>query len=122
MDETRGSTASYVRYYHIDRTRGVYVQLGDLVEKKDFPYLRKMILDQMEKQMQTDPSLVYLRDSNQPDESFAQLDADQSFYFTSSGDMVIVYDRYEVAPGYMGCPEFTLSREQIEPYLHGAGK
>ena len=122
VDEARGSTDSYVRYYHIDRTKGIYVQFSDLIEKKNFPNLRKMILDQMEEQMQADPSLVFLRDSNQSEESFAQLDEDQSFYFTSSGDMVIVYDRYEVAPGYMGCPEFTLSHDQIEPYLHDTQK
>ena len=32
-------------------------------------------------------------------------------YFDDKGDLVIVFEKYDVAPGYMGCPEFVIPRE-----------
>ena len=116
VEETRGSTNSYARYYHIDRMAGTYVRFGDLVREEDFGKLEEMIRRQMEQQMAADPEIVYLEDAR-TGSSFVRLDTDQSFYLNADGDLVIVYDRYEVAPGFMGCPEFVLPRAEVEPWV-----
>ena len=36
------------------------------------------------------------------------LPVDESFYFNEEGLLVIAFDEYEVAPGYMGAVEFTI--------------
>ena len=41
-------------------------------------------------------------------EEFERIADDQSFYFDDKGDLVIVFEKYDVAPGYMGCPEFPI--------------
>ena len=41
----------------------------------------------------------------------------QNFYFTEDGSLVLVYDEYTVAPGFMGCPEIVISEEEYAPYL-----
>lgn len=120
VEETRGSTNSYARYYHIDRINGTYVHFGDLFDEKDFPVLEEMILQQMEQQMAENPDIVYLTqddESGASGASFVRLDEDQNFYFLENGDLVIAYDRYEVAPGFMGCPEFVLPRADIQSYM-----
>ena len=35
----------------------------------------------------------------------------KTLYFDDKGDLVIVFEKYDVAPGYMGCPEFVIPRE-----------
>lgn len=118
VEEIRGSTNSYARYYHIDRVTGKYVHFGDLFDQKDFPVLEGMILTQMEQQMAEDPDIVYLTQNGETGKSFLSLDENQNFYFKENGDLVIAYDRYEVAPGFMGSPEFVLPLADIQSYMH----
>ena len=41
-------------------------------------------------------------------EGFRQLSPDAKFYLNELGNVVIVFDEYEIAPGYMGFPEFEI--------------
>ena len=43
-----------------------------------------------------------------PEDDFQQIAADQSFYVNQQGQLVIAFNEYEVAPGYMGCPQFVI--------------
>ena len=38
-------------------------------------------------------------------------------FFTENGDLVIVYDKYTIAPGSMGNPAFTIPKSVYEPLL-----
>ena len=59
--------------------------------------------------MQKDDSIVYwLNDTEIPDSNFQSIKDDQNFYFNKDGQLVISFDEYEVAPGYMGAVEFTI--------------
>ena len=49
--------------------------------------------------------------------SITALGAEQNFYFDNDGNLVIVYSKYEVAPGYMGCPEIVIDKDDFEKYL-----
>ena len=33
------------------------------------------------------------------------------WYYNQDGDLVITFDKYEIAPGAMGSPEFVISAE-----------
>jgi hypothetical protein len=39
---------------------------------------------------------------------FEKIKADQNFYLSSNHKLVISFDKYEVAPGYMGIVEFEI--------------
>ena len=41
-----------------------------------------------------------------------RIDPDQNFYFDADGNLVLVFEKYEVAPGYMGTPNLR-SREKF---------
>ena len=48
---------------------------------------------------------------------FTTIKADQNFYITEEGKLVIVFDEYEVAPGYMGIVEFEIPTEVLADIL-----
>ena len=60
---------------------------------------------------------MYWVDSEYEDMNFRAIDPDQNFFFDENGDLVIAFDKYEVAPGAAGCPRFTIPQEIYEPYL-----
>lgn len=115
--EIVASSNNYSRFYHIDRTNGNYVTFEDLFDSKDFPAIEELLLAQMEAQMAADKNIVYwTEDANIGQKNFA-LEPDQNFYFNADGDLVIAYNKYEIGPGSMGCPEFTIPFADIQPYL-----
>lgn len=106
-----GSSSVQYYFYHIDKQKGELVQLSDLF-REDYDY-RKIFSDEirtrMREQMEDNPNLVYwVDDGNGANFVFDQIDENQNFYFDSDGNLVIVFEKYQVAPGYMGCPEFTI--------------
>ena len=50
-------------------------------------------------------------------ESFEKISSDQNFYINSDGNVVICFDKYEVAPGAQGSPEFVIPNELIADIL-----
>ena len=109
VNESSASSSSVIHIYHIDRISGKYVTFGDLFDSDDREVLERMILADMRAQMAADDNVSYWSEEEEP--GFAALDAEQNFYFAENGDLVIVYDEFAVAPGYMGNPEFTIAAE-----------
>lgn len=50
-------------------------------------------------------------------EGFQGIQQNQPFYINSQGDLIIVFNTYEIAPYSAGPQFFTISRQVIEPYL-----
>lgn len=112
--EAAGSSNTYYKYYHIDKVNGKIVTLGDLAANEDFySRIKENIKVQMKAQMQANSDLLYWTDNEDFGMEFEELGPNHNFYWTESGDIVIVYDKYEVAPGYMGTPEFVVEKETI---------
>ena len=110
---TRASGYNFTKFYHIDKTTGETVTLGDLF-RPDADYVATLsaeVLRQMKEQMTADPSLGYFPDD------FTAIDAEQNFYWNADGDLVLVFDEYTVAAGYMGMVEFTIPEDIYEPLL-----
>ena len=104
------------RCYTIDKTTGQWVRLNEIFADPDaaLTAISENIKAQMREQMAADDNIIYwLDDPEFPEANFEQVRADQSFCFTASGDLIIYFDRYEVAPGYMGCPEFTIPAAEV---------
>lgn len=113
ISESAASSSSTIRIYHIDRTSGKYVTFGDIFDSDDRWVLEEMILADMRAQMKADANVSYWEEGTDAEFGFAALTADQNFYFNESGYLVIVYDEFEVAPGYMGAPEFVIGAENL---------
>ncbi len=110
MNEIQASGYTHYKYYTIDKMTGEQVNLAGLFAsgEKALSLLQKDIIEQMEKRMEQDENVSYF-----PEELQA-LDEDQNFYFNEKNELVIVFDEYQVAPGYMGTPEFVISEETVE--------
>jgi hypothetical protein len=106
------SGAEYVKIFTIDKTSGEVVYLNQLFQGDDM-MLSKIgdnIKMQMEKQMEEDDSKIYFNKSDETIEGFQGLKGEENYYFNEKGEIVIVFDEYEVAPGYMGVVEFTIPK------------
>ena len=43
-------------------------------------------------------------------EGFTTVSENTKFYLNEAGNAVVVFDEYEIAPGYMGMPEFEIEK------------
>lgn len=113
-----GSSNHYFEYYHVDRATGKTVKLADLFNTEDFnQILTDHIKAQMYERMEKDESVVYFADDAEFGHDCAYVGDEHNFYFNDNGDLVIPFDKYEVAPGYMGNPEFTIKLDDIQGIL-----
>lgn len=113
--ETQASGYQYYKYYTVDKQSGEMISLADLFKTgSDYRNLiSEEIKKQMREQMAQDEEVVYFLDSEMPIDEFQQIKEEQNFYFNAEGNLVIVFDEYEVAPGYMGTQEFIIGDEVI---------
>lgn len=116
-----GSGTNYYVFYNVDRSSDQIVTLGQLFTDDSYAeVLRQDILAQMKQRMEEDPSLVYWTEDSNMGQDFIDLQPEHNYYFDDAGNLVIPFDEYEVAPGYMGCPEFTIQRSVFESLLADA--
>ena len=118
VSETSASSNTYFEFYHIDKKQGKIVELGDLFNTDKFSdILVAEIKMQMQEQMANDENISYWINNSGIGEEFATVSADHNFYWNENGDLVIIFDKYEVAPGSMGTPEFVIDRDVIKDIL-----
>lgn len=112
-----GSSNTTYYYYHIDKTTGQIVTLSDLFDGDGYlAAISEEILRQMRAENDAGTGMYWV-DSEYEDLDFQTIDPDQNFYFDENGDLVIAFDKYEVAPGAAGCPRFTIPRAVYASYL-----
>lgn len=111
--KTMASGYSFSKFYHINKATGEQVTLGGLF-RDDADYASALTAEvkrQMEEQMAADESLAYFP------EQLTTIDANQNFYWNADGDLVLIFDEYTVAPGYMGMVEFTIPTDVYQDLL-----
>ena len=112
--ETEASGYEHNQFYTIDKQTGNVVTLADLfAEESDYlSVISENIKTQMREQMAADEGVIYfLDDEDMPEFNFQSITEQTNFYFNEKGELVIAFDEYEVAPGYMGTPEFVIPQE-----------
>ena len=113
VNEVTGSSDSYARFYHIDRVNGKYVQLKDILSEDGIKEVEAYLLSTMKEQMRQDENIAYFIEDD-----IQILTGDSNFYLNENKDLVIVYNKYDVAPGYMGCPEFVIPKDVYMGYMN----
>lgn len=111
------SGTQMVKIYHIDKQTGEMIGLDGLFKDgADYiTVLSENIKEQMKERMAADESLVYWVDNEDMSEwNFESIKEDNTFYVNENGKLTIVFDEYEVAPGYMGSVEFEIPTEIIQ--------
>lgn len=114
--ETQASSYNYNKFYTVDKQTGEIISLGGLFRDGSYiDVISEEIKRQMREQMASGSGTYFLDSTEFPqsESDFNQISAEENFYFNSEGELVIVFDQYEVAPGYMGAPEFTIGENVI---------
>ena len=121
---TVGSSSTVMHYDTIDKQNEILITLPMLF--KDNSYIQAIsdnIKEQMREQITaTNEEKVYwVKGAGLPDENlmedFKAITAKQQFYISDKGKLVISFDKYEVAPGYMGVVEFEIPTEVLQNIL-----
>lgn len=107
---TMASGAQYVKIFTIDKATGNVVTLTQLLgdNQNTLNAISDNIKEQMVQQMASDENVIYFYNSDMPEDDFKGLTGEESYYFNDKGELVIGFNEYEVAPGYMGAVEFTI--------------
>lgn len=119
IETTQASSYTQSRYITIDKKNDILLTLKSLF--KDERYIKVIsqnIKEQMKQQMKEDPNKIYWL-TDEDAEPFKTILPDQTFYITEDHKLVISFDEYEVAPGYMGVTEFTIPTGVISNLLVG---
>ncbi len=108
-------SAHWIKIYNLDKTTGELLTLKDLfTEGNDYiTVLSDSIKRQMAAQMAEDEDVSYFYGSNSGNLSFEEIAPEENFYISESGKLTLVFDKYQVAPGYMGSVEFTIPTKDI---------
>lgn len=116
--QAQGSTNTTRKFYNINKKNETAMTLKSMYKDKDYiSIISKNIKSQMKEQMEKDPDKYYWVDSDMPEMDFKAINKDQGFYINQNNELVICFDKYEVAPGYMGLVEFVIPQEILKPII-----
>lgn len=104
--ENWNSAHNETKYYTIDLKDGKMVTLEDLLGENYIELANESISAQMQTKSAEEGITFWT-----PEEGgFTGITADASFYVNEKGNPVIVFDKYEIAPGSAGEIEFEIQR------------
>lgn len=111
------SGSQTVKIYHMDKQTGNLIDLAGIFKEgvNFIDPISENIKEQMRAQMAADEMVAYwLDDELLEDENFEGITGEENFYVNAAKNLVIVFDEYEVAPGYMGAVEFEIPAEVVQ--------
>ncbi len=120
---TVGSSSTTMSYDTIDKKNQILLSLPMLFKNDSYVNtISESIKEQMREQMKADENKIYwVSNAGLEDEELTELfetiNKEQNFYINNEGKLVISFDEYEVAPGYMGVVEFIIPTEIISDIL-----
>jgi hypothetical protein len=93
-------------YYNYDLNKGSRVTLEDLLGKDYTDVANQQISAEIAERSKNPDNTFFSHSEG----GFQSIRADQPFYVNQNGNPVILFAKYEIAPGYMGMPEFEIKR------------
>ncbi len=118
---TVGSSSTTMKYDTIDKENEVLITLPSLFSDDSYvDAISSEIKRQMIEQNKADENKYYWVEGIEEGgfvELFDHISSDQNFYISSGNKLVISFDKYEVAPGYMGVIEFEIPTDVISDIL-----
>lgn len=97
-------------YYNLDVASGRELTLSDVLGDDWKNIANEEIDRQIKERIAADPSASFFGygDNELTEAKFTSVSEDTEFYLNAEGDVVIVFPKYAIAPGYMGILEFTI--------------
>lgn len=99
-------------FYNLDLLNGKNIVLSDLLGNNYAGVANVQIVRQMKERVNANPEYVYWGVAGegvaQGFDGFSSVNEDTKFYINAAGNVVIVFDKNVVAPGFMGAQEFEI--------------
>lgn len=120
---TVGSSSTTFKFDTIDKEKELLITLPSLFKSDHYiEIISEEINKQMIAQMKQDPNKIYwIENPIQKTDIIVEVSqiirSEQNFYITEEHKLAIVFDKYEVAPGYMGIVEFIIPTEILDDEL-----
>lgn len=107
-----GSSNTIHKYYTLDKHTGeLYTLEGLFKDGADYVTpISNYIVSEMERKNNEESGMFFL-------DEFDKIAVDQKFYINNDGDIVICFDKYEIAAGAQGTPEFVIPHDLIADIL-----
>lgn len=110
--EIKASAYETSNFYTIDLVNSKLLTLDDLFEN-EYDYIEVInqeIIRQMKLGNEKEDKSYFI-------EYFTSISESSNFYINEDNNLVIVFNEYEVAAGYMGMPEFIIDKELFGSHL-----
>ena len=118
---TAASSSTVTKYDNIDKVKEILITLPGLFKNDDYiDVISENIKEQMLEQVEEDENKHYWAEGVEESDFFGlfeKIAQEQKFYINENYKLVIVFDKYEVAPGYMGVVEFEIPTDIISSLL-----
>lgn len=92
-------------FYTLDLSTGDVLTLKDVLGDNYINKANDAIRDEMKQRVQEDVDMTYFTED---EGGFVSIDENTQFYVNEAGNPVVVFAKYEVAPGFMGIQEFEI--------------
>ena len=102
--ETRAAAYTEIYAYNIDLEAGRELTLRDVLGSDYLELANEAVRAGIARREAEDPDASFFHDEF----AFTSISEDQLFYLNENGEPVVVFEKYAIAPGYMGMPEFTI--------------
>ena len=113
--QAAGSSSTVHSFYNIDKKTGKLISLESLFsEGSDYvKTISAYIRQEMDRQNREEEGMFWLEEETE-EWNFKEISPDQNFYINDQGQLVICFDKYEVAAGAAGSPEFIIPDSIIQ--------
>lgn len=103
-----GSSMTVNEYYTLSKINGELVDFDDVVTtEEEMVSIRNQIFAEMKRINENEEGMYWTEDDTL-DISLGQVEYLRHWYINEDGNLVITFDKYEIAPGAMGTSEFVI--------------
>ena len=92
-------------FYTLDLSTGDVITLKDVLGDDYISKANHAIREEMKQRVKEDADMTYFTED---EGGFVSIDENTQFYVNEAGNPVVVFAKYEVAPGFMGIQEFEI--------------
>lgn len=107
---TVGSSSTVHTFYTVAKETGTLVTLEGMFQGDYITPISRYIKEEIQRRNEEEGGMYV-------PEQFEAIKPDQNFYLNEDGQLVICFDKYEIAAGAQGSPEFIIPQEILRPIL-----
>lgn len=115
-----GSSSTRHTYYNIDKKNGTLLTLDDVYKNESgYKEILKNYIDGEMKRRNAEEEGMYFTIEDKLGGKYTEsaLENIDKFYINEDGKIVICFDKYEIAAGAQGCPEFEIPESILKPEI-----